>query len=87
MTTFKVPKNDYVKEFNLKDAVFDLYLSKNSNLRPVNSSNSLDTSATNIADALLYTSTLFKDDVIKRIVIISDGKETKQSNIVSIVEK
>ena len=27
--TFKVPKNDYIKEFNLKDAVFDLYLSKN----------------------------------------------------------
>lgn len=46
---------------------------------------SLDTSATNIASALEYTATLFKDNVIKRIVIISDGKETKQSNIVSIV--
>lgn len=46
----------------------------------------VDDSATNIASALEYTATLFRPDVIKRIVIISDGKETKQSNIVSIVQ-
>ena len=43
-------------------------------------------SATNIKEALEYTASLFKDDVIKRIVIISDGEETKESNIVSVVQ-
>ena len=47
----------------------------------------VDNSATNIAQALEYTATLFDDDVIKRIVIISDGKETRKSNIVSIVSE
>ena len=46
---------------------------------------SLDVSATNIASALEYTGTLFKSNVIKRIVIISDGKETKSSNVVSVI--
>ena len=46
---------------------------------------SLDASATNIASALEYTGTLFKNNVIKRIVIISDGKETKSSNVVSVI--
>ncbi|MBQ8720529.1 MAG: VWA domain-containing protein [Clostridia bacterium] len=36
----------------------------------------VDTSATDIASALNYTSTLFSDDVIKRIVLITDGKQT-----------
>ena len=43
-------------------------------------------SATNIKEALEFTATLFKDNVIKRIVIISDGEETKESNIVSVVQ-
>lgn len=47
--------------------------------------NTVDASQTNICDALEFTATLFKDNVIKRIVIISDGKETNESNIVSIV--
>lgn len=38
---------------------------------------SIDDSATNISDALSYTSTLFADGVIKRIVLITDGKETE----------
>lgn len=46
----------------------------------------VDKSATNIKEALEYTASLFTDDVIKRIVIISDGKETKDSNIVSVVQ-
>ncbi len=46
----------------------------------------VDQSATDIASALEYTANLFRNDVIKRIVIISDGKETNKSNIVSIVE-
>lgn len=45
----------------------------------------VDNSSTNICQALEYASTLFKDNVIKRIVIISDGKETNDSNIVSVV--
>ena len=43
-------------------------------------------SATNIKEALEFTATLFEDNVIKRIVIISDGEETKESNIVSVVQ-
>ena len=36
----------------------------------------VDDSETNIAEALQYTGTLFRDDVIKRIVLITDGKQT-----------
>lgn len=43
-------------------------------------------SATNIYDALEFTAKLFEDNVIKRIVIISDGEETNESNIVSLVQ-
>ena len=46
----------------------------------------VDNSATNIKEALEFTATLFNDDVIKRIVIISDGEETKESNIISVVQ-
>lgn len=46
----------------------------------------VDKSATNIVEALEFTASLFSDDVIKRIVIISDGKETKESNIISVVQ-
>lgn len=45
----------------------------------------VDKSETNIASALEYANSLFKDNVIKRIVIISDGKETNKSNVVSVV--
>lgn len=46
----------------------------------------VDVSETNIVGALEYASTLFSDDVIKRIVIISDGEETNDSDISSTVE-
>lgn len=36
----------------------------------------VDDSATNISAALDYTATLFRSDVIKRVVLITDGKET-----------
>ncbi len=36
----------------------------------------IDTSATDITSALDYTATLFSDDAIKRIVLITDGKQT-----------
>jgi len=36
----------------------------------------VDDSATNISAALNYVSTLFPQDVIKRVVLITDGKET-----------
>ena len=46
----------------------------------------IDRSATDIASALRYTGNLFADDVIKRIVIITDGAETVSSNnIVKVI--
>ena len=36
----------------------------------------VNTSATNVADALDYTATLFGEDAINRIVLITDGKDT-----------
>ncbi|MBQ8583625.1 MAG: VWA domain-containing protein [Clostridia bacterium] len=36
----------------------------------------IDDSATDLSSALDYTATLFSEDTIKRIIIISDGKET-----------
>ena len=53
----------------------DIISVKNSNV---------DNTQTNIAQALEYTATLFSEDVIKRIVIISDGEETNDSNIISL---
>lgn len=46
----------------------------------------VDTSETNIASALEYTATLFKSSVIKRIVLITDGKETRNSGMVSVIK-
>ncbi len=46
----------------------------------------VDKSATNIVEALEFTAKQFKDNVIRRIIIISDGKETKESNVVSVVQ-
>lgn len=40
----------------------------------------VDQSETNICDALEYAGTLFEDNVIRRIVLITDGKETDQSD-------
>lgn len=47
----------------------------------------VDGSATDIASALDYTGKLFASDVIKRIVLITDGGETRESNILSVVEQ
>ncbi len=40
----------------------------------------VDDSSTNITDALSYAGSLFRDDVIKRIVLITDGKATDGSS-------
>ena len=49
--------------------------------RPQSVRNSLvDTSATDIISALRYTGELFREDVIKRIVLITDGKQTSESD-------
>lgn len=45
----------------------------------------VDDSATDIAGALEYANGLFGENVIKRIVIISDGHETQDSNLSSLV--
>jgi len=45
----------------------------------------VDDSATDIAGAVEYANSLFADNVIKRIVIISDGHETQESNIAALV--
>ena len=44
----------------------------------------VDDSETNIAEALQYTGTLFRDNVIKRIVLITDGKQTDVSDTYAI---
>lgn len=46
----------------------------------------VDDSATNISAALNYTSTLFRNDVIKRIVLITDGKETADDATAEFVQ-
>lgn len=40
----------------------------------------VDATSTNIVEALSYTGSLFRDDVIKRIVLITDGKATDGSD-------
>ena len=50
----------------------------------------VDNSATDIVSALEYTATLFGDETIKRIVLITDGKQTggdEASALVSAIEK
>lgn len=44
----------------------------------------VDDSETNIAEALNYTGTLFKENVIKRVVLITDGKQTDQVDAYAI---
>ena len=46
----------------------------------------VDNSTTNITEALEYAGSLFSSDVIKRIVLITDGKETNESNLVSVID-
>ena len=45
----------------------------------------IDDTQTNIRPALEYTTGLFNDDAIKRIVIISDGGETNQKSISGLI--
>lgn len=45
-----------------------------------NSSAGVDASATDIIGALRYTGELFREDVIKRIVLITDGNQTSESD-------
>ena len=49
------------------------------NVRSVKDSH-VDDTETNIAEALEYTGTLFKEDVIKRIVLITDGRHTDEND-------
>lgn len=44
----------------------------------------VDDSETNIAEALSYTGSLFKEDVIKKIVLITDGKQTDESDAYAV---
>ena len=55
-----------------------------SKVASVKTATSIDDSATNIAHALLYTGDLFQTGVIKRIVLITDGKQTDLSDNNSI---
>ena len=50
---------------------------------------SVDNSGTNIADALNYTSTLFSENELKRIILITDGYDTvsKNGDLISAVEQ
>lgn len=47
-------------------------------------SSGVDDSATNIKGALEYAGTLFEDDVVKRIILITDGKQTVDSSVSGI---
>ncbi len=54
----------------------------------VKNADEVDTSATDIAGALRYAGNLFDDGVIKRIVLITDGRETVGSDkLASVVGK
>lgn len=64
---------------------YELLVDLGEKLRSVKESK-VDSSETNINEALKFASSLFKEDVIKRIVIISDGEETNQTDLVSLVE-
>lgn len=44
----------------------------------------VDETETNIAEALNYAGTLFEEDVIKRIVLITDGKQTDEADTYAI---
>ena len=46
----------------------------------------VDDSETDIVSAINYATTLFEEDVIRRLVIISDGEETNKSNISTLVQ-
>ncbi len=52
-------------------------------IKSVNEAN-VDDSATDIAGALNYTEGLFKEDSIKRIILITDGNDTVSDNVSSI---
>lgn len=58
---------------------YELLTELGENIKSVRKS-SVDDSETNIAQAVEYASTLFPEDCIKRIVIISDGKSTYSSD-------
>lgn len=45
----------------------------------------VDDSATDITNALEYTSTLFDDGVIRRIVLITDGKQTDSAGVDALI--
>lgn len=52
----------------------------------VKSATQVDRSATDIASALRYAGNLFEDNVIKRIIVVTDGAETVASNnIIKVV--
>lgn len=81
--------DQYIKQLNLpanskvglvcfgKDYRLVSELGKQKDLASVTNSG-VDDSETNIAEALNYTGTLFDNDVIKRIVLITDGRQTDQ---------
>ena len=80
----KLPKNAQMgvvcfgKDYEL---LYDLDSQKN--IGSVKNS-TVDDSETNIAEALQFTGTLFRDDAIKRIVLITDGKQTDSSDTYAI---
>lgn len=63
---------------------YELLVKAGDKLKSVKSSK-VDNSETNVRPALEYATTLFDNSAIKRIVIISDGKETDESNMSGLV--
>ncbi len=54
-----------------------LVIEENGVKKPQHGFNTSQTASTDISAALNYASTLFDDDVIKRVILISDGKQTR----------
>ena len=63
---------------------YDLLVKAGDKIKSVKKAN-VDASETNIKPALEYVSSLFDESAIKRIVIISDGKETNKANLSGVV--
>lgn len=88
--------DDYIKDLNKnlpknskvgiicygKD--YELLVKPGESIKSVKEAN-VDNSETNIKPALAYAATLFDESAIKRIVIISDGRETDESSMTGLI--
>lgn len=80
----KLPRNSKIGVVCFgKDYELLCDLGSQNNVTSVKNS-TVDDSETNIAEALSYTGSLFKEDVIKKIVLITDGKQTDETDAYAV---